>query len=349
MSFTEDIIYYKVYFGLALFVMSFKHIFISFNASDRLMTSVVTYILIHIVLLCALETKVRKRSTAYATVIFISLLLIIYYIEDYNVQEILMIYVIYVLVMFSTLIYISMKQAVKEKNNGFYIFTFAFILIFLSAVFMIYPLYNDDTILAYTMTTIGNNAGFTLLNIGFLSMMLINEHKKLTLLSTKDTLTGMNNRRGLQVMLASIIPLANRKSKCLSVIAIDIDFFKKINDTYGHDGGDIVLKEFSTLIKETHRVSDISCRFGGEEFVLVLPDTNTEHAQLIAEKLRSKIASYNINLEGKDVNITASFGVATRCSDIEFDTMMKDADKALYNAKSSGRNRVCHIDEDICQ
>lgn len=345
MCWTEEMTYYKVYFALALFTMSLKFILMNFHISGRFIITFVIYILVHTVLLCALEEKVRRKSTAYTTGFLISLLLITDYIWDYGVKEVLIMYIVYTLILFGILVYISMRRAVEEKNNGYYIFSFAFILVFLSSFFMITAISDNDMTLAYTMTTIGNNAGFALVIIGFLSLTLITEHKKLALLAIEDTLTGMNNRRGLQIMLDSIIPLANRNSKCLSVIAIDIDFFKKVNDTYGHDGGDIVLQEFSKLIKQTHRKSDISCRFGGEEFVLVLPDTNKEGAQKMAEKLRTKTENYVIDIEDENIHITASFGVATRCSDIDIDAMMKDADKALYNAKFSGRNRVCHIDD----
>lgn len=342
MCFTDKMLYYKIYFVLVLFTLSFKFIMVSFNLPGRFILSFVLYILIQTILLFALEDKFRKKWTVYGVGLFIFSLLILDYIWAYELKELLGMYVVYNLVMFSVLIYISMKLAVKEKNNGYYVFSFAFIIIFLSALIIMISLLNEDLKLAYTMVTAGNYAGFFLVIIGFLSLTLINEHKKLTLLAIKDVLTGMNNRRGLQIMLDSIIPLVKRDSKYLSVIAIDIDFFKKINDTYGHDAGDIVLQEFSKLIKETHRDSDISCRFGGEEFVLILPDTNEKGAERMAEKLRSKTEAYTINIDNEKVNITASFGVATRCSNIDIDAMMKDADKALYSAKFTGRNKVCH-------
>ena len=345
--FTEKMIYYKMYFALVLFGLSFKFVMVSLNLPGKFILSFVLYILIHTVLLCALENKFCKKWTVYIVGLFISALFMADYIWDYELKEFLAMFVVYNIVIFSALLYVSIGRAIQEKNNGYYIFASAFVIILLSVLIIIISLINENIQLAYTMVTVGNYAGFFLVVIGFLSLTLINEHKKLALLATEDALTGMNNRRGLQVMLDLIVPQANRESKCLSVITIDIDFFKKINDTYGHDGGDRVLQEFAKLIKKAHRGSDVSCRFGGEEFVLVLPDTNKEGADLMAEKLRSKTEEYDIDIENKKINITASFGVATRCSNIDIDAMMKDADKALYSAKFSGRNKVCHIDDEM--
>jgi diguanylate cyclase (GGDEF)-like protein len=341
----EEMLYYKVYFAFALILTILQLIVFTFYLPQQLMISFILYFVLHIVLLCALVEKARRKETAYISGVFIFILLSANYVWGYDDRELRMIYIVFTLIYFSFLVYVSIQRAREEKNNGYYIFTLAFFSVLLSSVLMIKSLADGDMEMVNSLSLAGNNMGFVLVVIGFLSLILVNEHKKLSLLATKDTLTGMNNRRGLQMMLDAMIPLSNRNNRCLSIITIDIDFFKKINDTYGHDGGDIVLKDFAELIMKSHRKSDISCRLGGEEFVLVLPDTGKEGANIIAEKLRQNTESLDINLENKKVKITASFGVATNCSNIDVDAMLKDADKALYTAKSSGRNQVCHIDD----
>ena len=141
-------------------------------------------------------------------------------------------------------------------------------------------------------------------------------------------------------MLSPILSTISRKNRCLSVVAIDIDHFKSINDSYGHNGGDVVLKSISSVIKNKLRDSDICCRYGGEEFVIVLPETASNEAMLIAERLRKIFEQNEINYLSSKINITASFGVADRVGDIDIDELLKEADKALYRAKNLGRNQV---------
>jgi len=127
-----------------------------------------------------------------------------------------------------------------------------------------------------------------------------------------------------------------------SIVIFDIDFFKKVNDTHGHDAGDFVLKEFAALIKGSHvREKDILARYGGEEFVLILPNTNAKKAAEIAESIRTAIEAYPFIYEGKRLPITSSSGVAELTAQIESSqTLFKSADKALYQSKQAGRNRV---------
>ncbi len=341
----EEMLYYKVYFTLALTLTILQLVVFTLYLPQQLIISFILYFVLHIVLLCALVEKARRKETAYLSGVFIFILLSANYVWSYDDREIRMIYIVFTLIYFSFLVYVSIQRAKEEKNNGYYIFTLAFFSVLLSSVLMIKSLADDDREMINSLSMAGNHIGFALVIIGFLSLVLVNEHKKLSLLATKDTLTGMNNRRGLQIMLDAMIPSSNRNNRCLSIITMDIDFFKKINDTYGHDGGDIVLKEFAELIMKSHRKSDISCRLGGEEFVLVLPDTGKEGANIIAEKLRKNTESLDIDIENENVKITSSFGVATSCSNIDADGMLKDADKALYMAKNNGRNRIFHIDD----
>ncbi|WP_331773841.1 diguanylate cyclase [Sulfurospirillum sp. 1612] len=152
-----------------------------------------------------------------------------------------------------------------------------------------------------------------------------------------DKLTGLYNRHKLDDTLISELMRFKRYQAPLSIIIMDIDFFKSINDTYGHQVGDEVLKDFANLNKNAIRSSDILGRWGGEEFLIICPETDLESAYILAEKLRSILESHEFANVG---NITASFGVTTATIGANVDNLIAQADDALYKAKSKGRNRV---------
>ena len=162
-----------------------------------------------------------------------------------------------------------------------------------------------------------------------------------------DALTNLYNRRHLEACLTNEIDRARRYRVPLSCIMFDIDHFKAINDTHGHDSGDKVLVAVSSLAKQLARSTDIVARFGGEEFVILLPNTTAQAAYQVAEKLRTGIADLKVVLaDSHSVNVTASFGVTElpQQADSEVDShqLLNSADEALYQAKSEGRNRsVC--------
>jgi two-component system cell cycle response regulator len=160
-------------------------------------------------------------------------------------------------------------------------------------------------------------------------------------LSVTDPLTGLQNRRYLEGHLRTLVSEAIRAGRSLSMLVADIDHFKVINDTYGHDGGDEVLKEFAVRLKRNTRGIDLACRLGGEEFVIIMPDTDLEHAYQIGERLRACIAADEFTVSGNSVRVTASVGIGTlENSNDTPETMFKRADNALYLAKRQGRNRV---------
>lgn len=160
-------------------------------------------------------------------------------------------------------------------------------------------------------------------------------------LSVTDALTGLYNRRSLDVHLEREFLRAKRYKNDLSIAIIDIDFFKKINDTYGHLCGDYVLKEAAYLIMETFRKTDLIFRYGGEEFVALLTETPLEKALIPLERLRSRIENYPFKYNNTPIKITVSIGVNANKEDTETASEFLDsADKALYQAKNTGRNRV---------
>ena len=157
-----------------------------------------------------------------------------------------------------------------------------------------------------------------------------------------DPLTGLYNRRYLETHLAHMMESFVNRGKILSVLAIDADYFKAINDTHGHDGGDTVLRELAGRIKQATRSVDLCCRTGGEEFVLVLPGTDLQAAHAIAERMRKMVASKSFAVAaGKTIPVTVSIGV-TSLEGVEDSPakILKRADEALYSAKREGRNRV---------
>jgi two-component system cell cycle response regulator len=158
-----------------------------------------------------------------------------------------------------------------------------------------------------------------------------------------DPLTGLHNRRYLERHLATLVAQASSREKPLSLLVLDIDHFKSINDTYGHAAGDDVLREFSRRIRKAVRGIDLACRLGGEEFVIAMPDTDEALALLVAERLRQKIAGepFLVSEVGKEITVTVSIGVnALLSAGDSVQALMRRGDEALYRAKRDGRNRV---------
>lgn len=175
---------------------------------------------------------------------------------------------------------------------------------------------------------------------------LVSEYKKLEVekqqfeaLSTTDTLTGVMNRAGVQQFLQRLFE-SNFSRNQMGVMLFDIDYFKKINDSLGHDAGDIVLSGIARIINEQVRHTDIFGRWGGEEFILICSQITEERLTTLADKLRETIEQHSFIIDGQSINVTVSIG-ATKVSATEtFEAVFKRADKALYTAKSSGRNQV---------
>lgn len=163
--------------------------------------------------------------------------------------------------------------------------------------------------------------------------------------SIKDALTGLYNRRFLEETFEKLSAGAIRRGSILGLLMCDLDYFKQVNDTYGHDAGDALLKATANHIKETLRMSDIVIRFGGEEFLVIIMDTKTGYSVTIAEKIREKISAMKVQIRTESLSKTISIGVSEFPIDTEnFWEAIKYADVALYKAKESGRNRVVRFD-----
>jgi two-component system cell cycle response regulator len=165
-------------------------------------------------------------------------------------------------------------------------------------------------------------------------------------MAATDALTGLYNRRYMEIHLSHLVEHSINRGKPLSALAIDVDFFKPVNDTHGHDVGDKVLQELATRIRENIRNVDMPCRVGGEEFIIILPTTELKLAQKIGERIRKAIAArpFSAGALSGTLNITVSVGLSSLAgADDKVDEFLRRADQALYRAKREGRNRVTHV------
>lgn len=200
---------------------------------------------------------------------------------------------------------------------------------------------------------IGLNIAFSLILLGIIFLLTSKAARKLSKaysmiekLSIKDELTQLYNRRYFYTRLDEEISRADRYGNQISIVMIDIDHFKQVNDVYGHQAGDSVLKDIAYIVKSNSRKVNIAARYGGEEFVVILQETDKNHACLFAEKIRKLIENHGTDISsGKTIKVTASFGVSS-LGMINKDIIEKSrqiiklADDALYKAKKSGRNQV---------
>ncbi len=162
-------------------------------------------------------------------------------------------------------------------------------------------------------------------------------------LAITDSLTGLHNRRYMESHLGTLVDEAAARGKPLSLLIMDIDYFKSINDSFGHDAGDDVLREFATRVRKSIRGIDLACRYGGEEFVVVMPETDMAVAAVVAERIRRRIACepFPIQKGSGAIDVTISIGIAGLAAAADSaETILKRADQALYRAKRDGRNRV---------
>ena len=180
------------------------------------------------------------------------------------------------------------------------------------------------------------------LKIKTLQDSLKKSNQALTELSNTDPLTHLSNRRFLMKTLEKELQRCERSQKPMALIMVDVDHFKPVNDTYGHQQGDVVLQTLADQMKAHLRDYDLAARFGGEEFALVLPETALAEAVQVAERLRIAISELRIPADHNEIRLTISLGVATypHPKVRTVDNLILEADRALYNAKERGRNRV---------
>jgi diguanylate cyclase (GGDEF)-like protein len=195
------------------------------------------------------------------------------------------------------------------------------------------PIRNDDGVIESIFIIIQDVTELTLYE------------KKLVEMNMKDGLTGIFNRRYLDKRLEEEYQRARRYGRILSLIVLDIDYFKKVNDNYGHQCGDLILKNVADKIASSIRKTDCLGRYGGEEFCCILPETGLEVAQQVAERFRIMIQDMESILNDHTVKITISLGIAQLAEGMASEKeLFSRADEALYEAKRTGRNRVVSLD-----
>ncbi len=223
---------------------------------------------------------------------------------------------------------------------------------FPAGAFLISSLMLQD-ILPWNVFTLNSmEIGFFLDNI-LLSMALgdrigslENEKRRAEKMAMTDSLTGLYNRRAFHEVGAHEVIRCNRFGHSLSLITLDIDHFKNINDTYGHIVGDKALQHLARILSDGFREVDLIARIGGEEFAILLPETDDDLAVDIAERLRKNIENYSFKVDDSKISFTSSFGVSTKTEKIDtLDKMLQNADQAMYKAKENGRNNVVILDE----
>ena len=186
---------------------------------------------------------------------------------------------------------------------------------------------------------------FMILNIQNIMIWIGNEFlylntKFIKLEMSIDPLTGAFNRRSFEAIIQKLLEISQITNTSITLAVADLDYFKKINDTFGHLAGDEALKHFVNIIKRNLRKSDYVFRIGGEEFLILLPNTELKDAVEIVEKIRKDLEENPLHYDGKEIKITASFGLAEVDKNNYIDEIIKEADEKLYKAKESGRNKV---------
>lgn len=177
--------------------------------------------------------------------------------------------------------------------------------------------------------------------LGLVSIVLRRHQTRIAALATTDALTELPNRRGFELLANQAILEARRNQGPLCALLLDLDHFKQLNDTHGHLAGDEVLRGFSAQLQDDLRQSDIICRWGGEEFIVLLKDSTPERARQLAEKIRLHTEQNRFSHAGSELQVTTSIGLAELHAGDALDQLIGRADRALYRAKQSGRNRLC--------
>ncbi len=189
-----------------------------------------------------------------------------------------------------------------------------------------------------TMSLLNNELSLLSRELGKKNRELESAHRKITELSRTDPLTGIANRRYFQIRYEETFALSQRHEFPLSVVMMDLDHFKRINDTLGHNAGDEVLMTFAGVLRQNCRLEDFPARFGGEEFIVFLPHTQSEKALVFADRIRQILSGMNI-LENDQLRVTVSVGIAQLRTGDTPEGLIRRADEALYDAKELGRNR----------
>tara|TARA_R110002110_G_scaffold406421_1_gene626424 strand:+ start:244609 stop:245781 length:1173 start_codon:yes stop_codon:yes gene_type:complete len=233
----------------------------------------------------------------------------------------------------------------QRQNVGDAIIAWAGLMMLVGIPAALYQLHaNDNLIQAQTIAFGVHSAAYALVAVGFLASVLIEYQHHLSHLATEDPLTRLLNRRGLEDALHISLAHATRQGLPTSAVMVDIDHFKRINDNFGHDTGDQLIRQIALLLQRLSRSSDVVARIGGEEFLLILPDTPLDAARALAERIRCAVGDHALLADNQRIPVTVSLGVASMNGGVDLDTLIQEANRAMYLAKRGGRNRVSSVE-----
>ncbi len=169
---------------------------------------------------------------------------------------------------------------------------------------------------------------------------------ELSELVSTDALTGLFNFRHFKTMLQAEMDRSKRSGIPTSLVLVDVDHFKIVNDTHGHEIGNLALQHLAEILKNAVRTTDIVCRYGGEEFTMIFPETHLNLAVKVADRIREQIANIPLKIDSGEITLTVSMGASVyiKTSVLDIDDFVDSVDKYLYEAKQSGRNCICHVD-----
>ena len=240
---------------------------------------------------------------------------------------------------------LSALRAWRQTNVGDAIIAFAAALMVCGIPWALYQqLAQQDLAQAQAIAFGAHSTAYVLVAVGFLASVLIEYQQYLSHLATEDPLTRLLNRRGMQDALQVTLAHASRHHKPTSALMVDIDHFKQVNDSFGHEVGDQVIRQVADFLERLSRQSDVVARTGGEEFLVVLPDTGLDSARVLAERVRATIGDHPMVIDNQRIKVTVSVGVACLEGDTNIDDLAQEADRALYLAKRGGRNRVASVE-----
>ncbi|MEM9254644.1 MAG: diguanylate cyclase [Pseudomonadota bacterium] len=236
-------------------------------------------------------------------------------------------------------------RAWQRSNVGDAISTAACLVMVIGVPFALYQaLVTGDTEAAQSIGFASHSAAYVLVATGFLASVLIEYQGHLSQLATEDPLTRLLNRRGLETALQVTLAQAARQQTQTAAIMVDIDRFKEINDNFGHEIGDQVIRRVAECLTQMSRASDVVARTGGEEYLLILPNTDLESAKILAERIRTAVAERIMVFDQQRVPVTVSLGVASAAGEVVLDQLSQEADRAMYLAKRGGTNRVASVE-----
>lgn len=337
----ESVRLFKIFFVLGIIGWILLAIRDLFGPTGKFLPPGAMYIVSSFILLIAVMqcSNNLKKNLIIGTLHLIPIYAIF---QAQGAYEHILVATVYAMVVYPVILFFSLRRAIKLRNIGSGLIALGALIVIITAPIELYLAYEYNSLrTAYTIAFVVTTTNFMLIAIGFLTSILIHDHNQLLNMALNDPLTGLLNRRGLSSALPMLLATAERNTSNLSIISIDIDFFKQINDSYGHKVGDGVLVAIAQTLAEESRLTDLVARVGGEEFVIVLPGLSLDATRLVAERIRQKIASKPIELAECAIQVTISLGIASSIGRIDIETLLKQADEMLYQAKNDGRNRIC--------